>query len=189
MEKSNFLSSSTKEWFKHVNKIIGNKNNNINLSNIPDLADKPILEQVRLVNAHFANICKKYPPLNKNIIIEECENERMICEITELATYKMLVKFSKKSLGPEDLPQKILCEFAPELATPFCDIINSSIKSGVFPEAYKKAEIIPIPKVNPPRSLSDLRPISKTPIGGKIIEKVMISELEFDVRGKLDFYQ
>ena len=53
----------------------------------------------------------------------------------------------------------------------------------------KKAEIIPIPKVNPPRSLSDLRPISKTPIGGKMIEKALMSELEKDIKGKLDASQ
>ena len=58
-----------------------------------------------------------------------------------------------------------------------------------FPEAYKKAEIIPIPKTNPPRSLSDLRPIQKTPVGGKIIEKVIVSELEKDIKGKLDSSQ
>lgn len=77
-------------------------------------------------------------------------------------------------------------EFAPEFATPFCDILNCSLQSNVFPDAYKKEEIIPIPKINPPHSLSDLRPISKTPIGGKIIEKVIVSELEKDTKGKLD---
>ena len=77
-------------------------------------------------------------------------------------------------------------EYAPELATPFCDIINCSLKSKVFPDAYKRAEIIPIPKVNPPQSMSDLRPISKTPIGGKMIEKILVSELEKDIKGKLD---
>ena len=50
----------------------------------------------------------------------------------------------------------------------------------------KKAEIVSIPKVNPRCSLSDLRPISKTPIGGKMIEKVIVSELEKDIQGKLD---
>lgn len=82
----------------------------------------------------------------------------------------MLKKFSKKSLGPGNPPLDISQEFAEELAVPFCDIINCAIKSGVFPEAHKKDEVIPIPKINPPRALSVLNPISKTPIVGKIIE-------------------
>ena len=68
----------------------------------------------------------------------------------------MIQKFSKKSLGINEFPRKILKEFAVELATPYCNIINCSIKSGVFPDEYRKAEITPIPKVNPPMSLSDL---------------------------------
>ena len=38
------------------------------------------------------------------------------------------------------------------------------------------------PKEKPPKALKDLRPISKTAIGGKIIEKVMISEVEIDIK-------
>ena len=95
-------------------------------------------------------------------------------------------KYAKKSLGYNDFPQRILKEFSLELAIPFCNIINSALETGIFPAAYKKAEIVPIPKVNPPLSLSDLRPISKTPIGGKLIEKAIITELEKDLKGKLD---
>ena len=56
----------------------------------------------------------------------------------------------------------------------------------MFPEDYKNVEITPIPKVNPPMALSDHRPISKTPVGGKMIETVIMSELEKDLTGKLD---
>merc|ERR1712074_270757 len=58
--------------------------------------------------------------------------------------------------------------------------------SGIFSDEYKKAEITPIPMENPPMALSDLRPISKTPIGGKMIESVIMKELERDLIGKLD---
>ena len=116
-------------------------------------------------------------------------NDKDLCGITELESYRYLRKYIKKSLGPKDFPRKLMEEFAPEFAFPVCDIVNCAIKSGIFPDAYKMAEIIPIPKVNPPRALSDLRPISKTPIIGKIIEKVMMSELEKDVKGKLDLDQ
>ena len=181
-----FHMSNPREWYKHINKIIGNKKHRLNLTNIPELAYKTVDEQVAIVNNHFGNICKKYPPLDKNFKVSENELDESLKKVMEVDTYKMLRKYSKKSLGPNDLPQKLLQEFAPELATPFCDIINCALRSGIFPDAYKKAEIVPIPKVNPPRSLSDLRPISKTPIGGKMIEKALMSELEKDIKGKLD---
>ena len=78
-----------------------------------------------------------------------------------------------------------MVEFVAELALPFCNITKCSLQSGVFPEAFKISEIVPIPKVNPPKTLKDLRPISKTPIGGKIIERMIISEIEHDTKESL----
>ena len=85
-------------------------------------------------------------------------------------------------MGPDDFPRQIIAEFAAELAFPFCNITNCALMSGIFPEAFKISEIVPIPKVKPPKALTDLRPISKTPIGGKIIEKMIISEIEHDTK-------
>ena len=184
-----FHMSNPKEWYNHINKLMGNKNQMLNFTNIPELANKCYDDQLKIVNEHFARICKMYPPINENVMLNDDLIEKNIPSISELETFKLLNKYSKKSLGHGDLPKSIIQEFAPELATPFCDIINCSLKSNIFPDAYKKAEIIPIPKVNPPLSLSDLRPISKTPIGGKMIEKVLVSELEKDVKGKLDSSQ
>ena len=180
-----FHTSNPREWYKHINKIIGNKRFDLNLINIPEVANKPVTEQIRIINDHFSKICTKYPPL-KDFQLRNTDNENGVEYVTELWTFKMIKKYAKKSLGYNDFPQRILKEFSLELAIPFCNIINSALETGIFPAAYKKAEIVPIPKVNPPLSLSDLRPISKTPIGGKLIEKAIITELEKDLKGKLD---
>ena len=139
-----------------------------------------------IVYEHFNSICRKYPGLQIDSIQSDISETREIPKTSELDAYKMLKKFAKRSPGHGDLPKRLLKEFAPELATPYSKIINCSISSGIFPEEYKKAEITPIPKVNPPRTLSDLRPISKTAIGGKIIETVIMKEHEKDLIGKLD---
>ena len=115
-------------------------------------------------------------------MINENVNEPELKLISEIDTYNLLRKFLKKSIGPIDFPRRILEEFTVELALPFSDIINCSLKTGIFPEAFKISEIIPIPKENPPRALKDLRPISKTPIGGKILEKMIVAELESDIK-------
>ena len=110
-------------------------------------------------------------------MINENVNEPELKLISEIDTYNLLRKFLKKSIGPIDFPRRILEEFTVELALPFSDIINCSLKTGIFPEAFKISEIIPIPKENPPRALKDLRPISKTPIGGKILETMIVMKL------------
>ena len=172
---------------RHVKNIIRNgEKDTINLSNIPELAYKSPEETTKVINSHFASICRQYPRLKKGMTVPNDPHEKKIKYISELQTYKHLNKISKKSLGHRDFPRKILQEFAVELATPYSDIVNCSLKTGKFPYQYKKAVIVPIPKINPPRSLSDLRPISKTSIGGKIIEKSMMQELEEDIKNKLD---
>ena len=53
-----------------------------------------------------------------------------------------------------------------------------------MPTKYQKLYLF-LKKKNP-KSLKDLRPISKTPIGGKIIEKMMVSELKTDTKNTLN---
>ena len=182
-----FDKQNPKDWYRQVNKIINNgKPKGLNVLNIPELAGRNNAEIANIINNHFAQICKKYPPLDNNICSSENESKEELEMISEAYSYKLIQKFSKKSLGPGDLPQKIFKEFAPELAAPLRDIINCSLRSGVFPEAYKKAEIVPIPKCNPPSLITEFRPISMTSIVGKMIETMYMFELDKDTKGKLD---
>ena len=76
--------------------------------------------------------------------------------------YKKLREIkTTKSPGPDMLPNKILKIFACELAPIIADIYNSSMMQGVFPKAFKRSIVVPVPKVSPPTSIEDdLRPIS-----------------------------
>jgi len=56
-------------------------------------------------------------------------------------------------------------------------IINNSLNSGIFPDCWKLANIIPIPKVNNPLDFSDLRPISILPTSSKLLEKTVHEQL------------
>ena len=80
-------------------------------------------------------------PLDSEIVIDVNPEDPDLKPISELETYKLLTKFLKKSLGPNDFPKRIFKEFKIELALPFCDIINCALKSGIFPDAFKISEI------------------------------------------------
>lgn len=187
LKAKTFSNNKAKEWYQHINNLINNgKRKNIVLNNVPELVQKPMEEIVEIVNNHFATICQTYPSLSNDFQSTNNPNEDELKPISEFDTYRLLKKFSKKSLGPNDFPRQIMEEFAMYLALPFSDITNCALRSGIFPDAYKISEIVPIPKENPPRALKDLRPISKTPIGGKIIEKRMMNELETDIKETLN---
>ena len=106
------------------------------------------------VNNHFADICQTYPPYSGTETYDDPDDLKLEL-ISEHHTYYILKKYSKKSLGPDNFPRQIVVEFAAELAFPFCDITNCAIKSGIFPDAFKISEIVPIPKENPPKTLTD----------------------------------
>ena len=57
-------------------------------------------------------------------------------------------------------------------STNIIDMINKSLKTGIFPEDWKHGTVIPIPKVANPQTVNDLRPITLLPLPGKIMERL-----------------
>ena len=131
-------------------------------------------------------ICNAYPPPNYDSLPAYLPHNSDLNFISELDTFNLLKSVSSKSPGIGDIPPRILTEFAAEIATLICDIINASLYNCTFPSQWKKAKIVPIPKTNPPVSLADLRPISLTPAPGKVLEKVIAKELSKQTQPKLD---
>ena len=88
--------------------------------------------------------------------------------------YEVAEKLSKlniyKAPGPDEIPTWLLQQCAPYLSQPLAALYNASLKQGVFPEVWKAAEVVPVPKNSPPRCIeSDLRPIALLPVVGAIL--------------------
>ena len=56
-------------------------------------------------------------------------------------------------------------------------IFNASLTSGVFPSAWKMAEITPIPKEGDHEQANNNRPISLLPMLSKVCEKVVLNQV------------
>ncbi|KAG8260631.1 hypothetical protein J6590_092640 [Homalodisca vitripennis] len=54
---------------------------------------------------------------------------------------------------------------------------NQSLATSTFPDAWKEAIVLPLPKVKAPSSVSELRPISVLPALSKIMEKLVVSQM------------
>ena len=53
---------------------------------------------------------------------------------------------------------------------------NSSLRECIIPETWKSANVIPVPKVNPPNTIEkDVRPISLTPIASITLESIILN--------------
>jgi len=54
-------------------------------------------------------------------------------------------------------PIIVLRDYAPWLCEPLCAIFNASIRQAKMPALWKTANVLPVPKANPPTSIeSDL---------------------------------
>jgi hypothetical protein len=76
------------------------------------------------------------------------------------------------------------------IADPGCHIFNDSISSGLVPDLWKRANVVPIPKSHAPHSIQDdLRPISLTPALRKLLEATLGRRLLPKIAGNLDLRQ
>jgi len=76
--------------------------------------------------------------------------------------------------GPDGLPSWFIKIAAPGLALPVSHLFNLSIIQSHVPSQWKHADITPISKVPQPKTCSDYRPISLTPILCRVMEKLII---------------
>ena len=96
----------------------------------------------------------------------------------------------RKAAGPDGIPAWVLRDFAGYLAPPVASIFNSSLREEQLPFQWKCADIVPIPKVNPPGSTEkDLRPISLTSVLCKELESYICAYIFGSARHLLDPFQ
>ena len=76
-----------------------------------------------------------------------------------------------KSSGIELLSSKLLKDSFLVLSDKLTYLFNFSIQSSLFPDQWKKALVIPIPKPGDLKKVENYRPISLLPLPGKIWKK------------------
>ena len=82
-----------------------------------------------------------------------------------------------KSSGIHNISSRILRDVWSTCPVLLLDIINTSIKTGIFPDNWKHSTVILIPKVGNPQPVNYLRPITSPPIPGKIMERLIHNKL------------
>lgn len=113
-------------------------------------------------------------------------NQFRFTEVTEEQINRVISKIKSAAMGPDCINIKMINLVTPCLTPHITFIVNHCLSFGVFPEAWKQADIIPVPKVSNPSELSHYRPISILPTMSKIIEKVVNEQLiEFSINRKL----
>ena len=87
--------------------------------------------------------------------------------------------FSIKSdaTGSDGINRKMILLLLNTILPVLSHIFNFSLSSGEFPSAWRKAHVLPIPKVKNPESFSNYRPICILPFLSKVLERIVHSQL------------
>ena len=80
---------------------------------------------------------------------------------------------NKNSSGYDTISNKLLKAIIDEICIPLTEIINISLKTGIFPERMKHADVSPLYKSNSREDKGNYRPISLLITLSKVMEKIM----------------
>ncbi len=80
---------------------------------------------------------------------------------------------SGKSAGHDNIKSDIIKKVAGEIAFPLSMIFNTSLSTGVVPDDFKIAKVVPIYKKDNPEIFGNYRPVSVLPCLSKILERIV----------------
>jgi len=109
--------------------------------------------------------------------------------------YEVFHKLSRinirKYVGPDNIPNWILRDFAFALSEPIYHLFNSSIQSGLVPRNWKMVNVVMLPKSHPPTSIEKdlLWPISLMPTLSKILETFIGGWMLDEISSKFNDHQ
>ena len=78
---------------------------------------------------------------------------------------------NKNSAGFDRISNNILKLVNPHISKVLTEVINSSLETGIVPERWKVARVIPLFKSGKENDINNYRPISLLPVFSKILEK------------------
>jgi len=176
-------------WWRQTKQLIGQstKPDLIGLAN--DLTEGNIHELARRINESLVHVSADLTRLSTDSNYNtDTPSSELDYVIDEFEIFCRLERVNiRKAPGPDNLPNWFLRDFAFALCSPLCHIFNSSIREGVVPTVWKRANVVPIPKTRPPRSVEqDLRPISLTPTISKVFESLVGRWMIEEIGDKFD---
>ena len=184
----NEFRSNSKRLWALINKQIKKTNNKKNIITKIMLDEIEITQGTEICNAfgrHFSTIgkkfaqkikkpknnlnyyCKKIPINDNSMYMKPTSPEEISNIINTLA--------NKNSHGYDKISNKLLKKLRPVVLTPLVIIFNRSMEEGVFPDAMKIADTVPLHKAKCSEDCNNYRPISLLLTISKVLEKTIYS--------------
>ena len=137
------------------------------------------IEKANVFNIFFNNQCST---LENGSVIPEFNyktNERIgNIQFSSSDISKIIKDLNpNKAHGHDNISIKMIQLCGESIIPPLSMIFESAIKSGHFPDCWKRGNVVPVHKKESKNLVKNYRPISLLPIFGKIFEKVIYNNL------------
>ena len=174
--------SNPGQWHSKLKRMTSHdqvKTEEVIVESICHLSDQ---EQAEEIADKFCKISNEYEPIDPEKICVNQNDDKPApnFEAHQIHEYLKRIK-TNTSTVKNDIPAKVIKEFAPELSSQMADILNCMVRQGEFPDIWKLEMVTPVPKVYPPASVNDLMKISGLKNFSKIAEKILGNFLILDM--------
>ena len=144
-------------------------------------------ERFKSLNQFYVSVNADIPPPDSNILpaFLPAAAGVLTVQLHEVCKNLLAIKLPKAHC-PDNIPCRIVKEFAFKLAEPITTIFNTSLRSGIVPVIWKESNIIPIPEIQSPMDEGDYRPNPLTSCLSKVLEDFVVTWLIDDVKVKID---
>lgn len=136
-------------------------------------------------SVYSSNTATAQNPINQNLNSFDCD-----CIATlKFIEKNVLVKIKKIDIfngaGPDSIPPVFVRRCAPIIALPLTLIFNNSLETGVFPEVWKRAKVVPVFKKGLANDVKNYRPISILSCFPKLFESLIYPTISTLIEKKL----
>ena len=183
-EKVYKYKNDSKKLWQMLNTMIGKSNDKTSITdtfiingqpcNNPEVIAESFCDFFTTVGKNFAS---RIPAAKKKFTdnLKGTFNNSIFFTPTDPSEIRKLINGlkPKTSNGHDNINSIILKSISESICIPLAELINKSLSSGIVPDIWKIAKIIPIYKAKEKTDLTNYRPISLLPVLSKILEKIV----------------
>ena len=154
----------------------------MNIASLTDLETGNLttdtIGKAKILNSQFQSVFTKETPLTDDHISPKEFPDIGDLRFTTPGVLKLLNGLDpRKGAGPDQFPPRVLKELAPLVVPVLTDIFNRSFRTGIMPDDWRDANVVPAFKKGKKMLAVNYRPISLTCICCKLFEHVMVHHI------------
>uniref|UniRef100_A0A8C5MT82 Reverse transcriptase domain-containing protein n=1 Tax=Leptobrachium leishanense TaxID=445787 RepID=A0A8C5MT82_9ANUR len=171
--------TNPKRFFRYINSKKTKSENVGSLKSESGLLLTEDQDKAEILNDYFSSVFIKEKPITGDM---QFINKNLLIQSDWLTQDKVLQKLNNvnvnKAPGPDGIHPRVLRELCVEICKPLFLIFQDSFLSGIVPEDWRKADVVPIFKKGLKFVPGNYRPVSLTSVVGKVFEGLLRDNIQ-----------